>query len=50
LIENKFDFNKLFKEGVSYQRLCDKELVRDRIRKNIQTNSKGSRFYTHLGT
>mmetsp|Transcript_10273 Transcript_10273/g.15632 ORF Transcript_10273/g.15632 Transcript_10273/m.15632 type:complete len:130 (+) Transcript_10273:178-567(+) len=50
LIDNKFDFNKLFKEGISYQRLCDKELVKDRIRGSFLPQSRFKRFYTHLGT
>ena len=33
LIENNFNFNKLFKEGVSYARLSDKDHIRQRIAK-----------------
>jgi hypothetical protein len=31
LMQNNFDFNKLFREGISYQRLCDKALIESRL-------------------
>lgn len=33
LIDNHFNFNKLFKEGVSYQRISDKPLITQRVAK-----------------
>jgi len=30
-MNNKFDFNRLFKHGVNYQRLSDKALIRSKI-------------------
>lgn len=56
LMNNKFDFNKLFKEGVNYQRLSDG----DRVRAIIEQNAKWKcefpqsyapwRQYTKLGS
>ena len=31
LMKHNFDFNKLFNLGVNYQRLCDQELIREKI-------------------
>jgi poly(A)-specific ribonuclease len=31
LIQNNFNFNKLFKEGLSYQRISDKNLILKQI-------------------
>ena len=31
LMRHNFDFNKLFNMGVNYQRLCDQELIRQKI-------------------
>ena len=33
LMQNKFDFNKLFTQAISYQRLCDQDLINTRIAK-----------------
>ena len=50
LMSNNFDFNKLFKEGISYQRLCDKEIIQQRIAKKFGESPEFNRSYTHLGT
>lgn len=44
LCSNKFDFNKLFREGISYQRLSDKELLRERLDKKLNQIHMG-RFH-----
>ena len=31
LVQNNFDFNKLFREGLSYQRISDKKLILKQI-------------------
>ena len=36
LMQNHFDFNKLFSEGISYQRLSDKDLVHARLARHLQ--------------
>jgi len=50
LMDNNFNFNKLFKESVGYQRLCDKDLVRARIDKHFKDAPEFNRAYTHLGS
>ena len=49
-MDNKFDFNKLFKEGISYQRLSDVDLVKRRIARKFNEAPQFNRMYTHLGT
>jgi hypothetical protein len=50
LLENNFDFNKLFKEGLNYERLSDKELLKERMAKYLKEQPQFKRFYTHLGS
>ena len=49
LQENHFDFNKLFKEGLSYQRLCDSERVKKQILQHTDRLPKFNRMWTHIG-
>jgi hypothetical protein len=49
LISNNFDFTKLFREGISYARLSEKDLVKSRIDKKINGVHLG-RFYQHMGS
>lgn len=37
-MKHNFNFNKLFVEGVNYQRLCDEQLVRDKISAVLDSN------------
>jgi hypothetical protein len=50
LMQNKFDFNKLFTQAISYQRLSDKELINTRIAKTFFELPAFNRSYTHLGS
>lgn len=63
LTKHGFDFNKLFTSGITYQRLADKQLVRDKIEQKtdlallggiglVQSNSISyhpNRAFTSLG-
>ena len=49
LIDNNFNFNKLFKEGLTYQKLSDKDLIHSRIAKVVGDAPPYKRFYTSLG-
>jgi hypothetical protein len=50
LLQNNFDFNKLFKEGINYARLSDKNLVGDKVAKFLKEAPDFKRFYTNLGS
>lgn len=50
LMQNHFDFNKLFREGISYQRLADKELVESRLARHLNESPPFHRQSTRLGT
>ena len=59
-MRHKFDFNKLFSEGVNYQRLSDASKVSQKIRLNVARNQPiapdksfnyfQQRSYTSIGT
>jgi len=49
-MENNFNFNKLFKEAVSYTRLSDKDIIKQRIAKFFKEAPEFNRSYTHLGS
>ena len=52
LMKHNFDFNKLFNSGVNYQRLCDENLIREKIAQRASdpgaiisiTTSEGARY------
>ena len=63
LMKHNFDFNKLFNSGVNYQRLCDENLIREKIAQRASdpgavistTTSEGARYnerrsYQSIGT
>lgn len=50
LLQNKFDFNKLFRVGINYERLEDKPIIHQRISKFLREAPDFKRFYTHLGS
>ena len=50
MLENNFDFNKLFKEGLNYTRLSEKEEVKSRIAKSVGEAPEFNRMFTHLGS
>ena len=35
LMKHNFDFNKLFNHGVNYQRLCNQEVVREKVKQRL---------------
>ena len=47
---NKFDFNKLFKSGISYQRIIDKDIIKQRVSRQLFELPQFTRSHTHLGT
>jgi len=49
LMKHKFDFNKLFSEGVNYQRLSDAQKVNEKIRVNIDFTQTISNDSGNLG-
>eukprot|EP00347_Sterkiella_histriomuscorum_P019713 403340574 len=49
LTDNHFDFNKLFTQGISYQRLSKRDEVYRRAMNRVSEEKQHNRFYTHLG-
>ena len=50
LMSNNFDFNKLFKSGISYQRISDKDIIKQRVSRQLFELPQFTRSHTHLGT
>lgn len=50
LLDNNFDFNKLFKDGINYSRLSEKDQINERMKKYLREAPEFKRFYTHLGS
>lgn len=50
LLDNNFDFNKLFKEGINYTRLSEKDQIEERMKKYLREAPEFKRFFTHLGS
>ena len=48
LIQNNFDFNKLFDKGISYSRFTDKERILKLCRQKITKTSESVRAYSIL--
>jgi phage terminase large subunit len=48
-MKHKFDFNKLFSEGVNYQRLSDAQKITEKIRSNIDFSQTISLDSGNLG-
>ena len=47
-MENNFDFNKLFKEGIGFHRLCEKEAVLAKCRLKVKNQLANQRHHSKL--